>query len=160
MIEHPLFIAFGKKCQVTDLDRERSLNSIDKADQLSQTRWPEAGGQLQPQGSDPLAQRCEQLDEVLSGMQLLTQVAAVADVAMKFGGEAKGFRQALRPALNNDRRGPRIKRGIAFNGVEHLRVQSQKIVGPGTFGVQRLTPGVFTPGRATEVIRKWVRIQT
>ncbi|RMM03700.1 hypothetical protein APX70_03612 [Pseudomonas syringae pv. maculicola] len=100
---------------------------------------------MQPERRDPATQWCEQANECFCRADLLTKVAVVADVFMEFGREAKVFGHCFCPTLNSSGSGPCIEGGVAFNDVEHLRVEAQKISGTGIFGVQRIAPGVFTP---------------
>ncbi len=144
-IEHALFVTFHEKRHVAHLYGERHVEFVKKAGQLGQTLRCEAGRQLQPERRDPSAQRREQADEFLSGAYLLTKVAVVADVFMEFGGEAEIVRHCFCPALHRGGGGTGIERGVAFNSIEYLRVETQEIIGAGIFGVQRIAPGVFTP---------------
>ncbi|MNP56179.1 hypothetical protein D3C76_1508860 [compost metagenome] len=86
--------------------------------------------------------------------QLFAQVTAVADVAGEFGGEAKVFGHALRPTLHGAGCRARVEGRIAFHGVENLAIEIEKIDGFGVCRIQIIAPGVFTPGRAAEVVRQ------
>ena len=133
---------------------DRHTDFVQKPDQLRKPRRPETGRQLQPVRGYPLPQRPQQLDEALGSTQLLAQVAAMTDVARKLGGKTKVLRHDLRPALNRGTSRAGIERGVAFYGIEHLAVKPKEVGGFRVGGVQVLAPGAFTPGRATQKIRK------
>lgn len=78
----------------------------------------------------------------------------MADFPRELGGETKMLGHALRPALDRGQSRRGVERGVAFDRIEHLRIQAQKLGGPRVLRVQAFAPGVFTPGGATEVIRE------
>ncbi|MNG00076.1 hypothetical protein D3C84_829990 [compost metagenome] len=131
-----------------------SLQGIDKPGQLRQTLGREAFRQLQPKWRHPFTQRAEQLQEGFGGGQLLAQIATVADLAGKLGGEAKVFGHGVGPALHGAGSRARVEGRVAFYGIEYLGIEIKKIGGFGVRRIQVVAPGVFAPGWATEVIRQ------
>ncbi|MNL10827.1 hypothetical protein D3C87_1316400 [compost metagenome] len=122
-IEHSLAVTLGEEIVMPHFHRQWPLQCIDECGEFRQALWREAFRQLQPQRRDPSTQRAEQPSEGFGGRQLFAQVAAVADVAGEFGGEAKMLGHGFRPALHGAGSRARVEGRIAFYGVEYLGIE-------------------------------------